>query len=220
VVEKKISVLLVADNRLLREFLERTLRKRCDISVVGAVPFSSITLEQLIEVNPEVLLFHSLHGEPRAFDFIQSARCALPEIKVVLVGMACDEKTFLSAVRSGAVGYVLQEAGAMDVVNAVRAVVQDEAVCPPRLCRTLFDFMAQEAPARLARRVRRGAGLSCRELQLVPLLAKGLTNKEIATHFNLSEQTVKNHIHRMLRKMGAHDRNAIVEQCSAEDLHY
>ena len=217
--ESKINVFLVADNRLLRESLERTLRKRSDISVVGALPFSSTTLEQLIEASTQVFLFHSLLGEPCALDFIQAARRALPEIKVVLVGMACDEKTFLRAVRAGAVGYVLQEAGAMDVVNAVRSVCQCEAVWPPRLCRALLDFIVQEAPARLARRVRRRSGLSCREEQLVPLIAKGLTNKEIAGHFNLSEQTVKNHIHRMLRKMGAPDRNAIVELCGVADSH-
>jgi DNA-binding NarL/FixJ family response regulator len=220
-VEGKINVFLVTDNRLLRESLVRILRKRSDISVVGAEPFSPATLEQVAESSPQVLLFHSLSGETCDLEFIQKARRALPEIKVVLVGMACDEKIFLCAVRSGAVGYVLQEAGAMDVVNAVRSVCQDEAVCPPRLCRTLFDSVAHQPhqqPAYAIRRERRRSGLSRREQQLVPFLAQGFTNKEIAARLNLSEQTVKNHIHRMLQKMGAPDREAIVELCSVSGL--
>ena len=217
-VESKITVFLVADNRLLRESLERILRKRSDISVVGALPFSITILVQVIEAAPQVLLFHSLSGEACELEFIQSARRALPDIKVVLVGMACDEKIFLCAVRSGAVGYVLQEAGALDVVNAVRSVCQDEAVCPPRLCRTLIDFVVQENPARRTSRIRRQLGLSRREQQLVPLLSQGLTNKEIASRLNLSEQTVKNHIHRMLQKTGVPDREAIVELCAVPVL--
>ena len=216
--DSKISVYLVADNRLLRESLERILHKRNDIAMVGAVPFSCATLDQIVDINPQVLLFHSLTGEASELEFIQGVRRALPDVKVVLVGMACDEKVFLSAIRSGAVGYILQEAGAMDVINAVRSVCQGEAVCPPRLCRTLIDFVAQENPARRTHRIRRQLGLSPREQQLVPLLAQGFTNKEIAARLNLSEQTVKNHVHRMLHKMGVPDRGAIVELCSVPAL--
>jgi DNA-binding NarL/FixJ family response regulator len=217
-VESKITAFLVADNRLLRESLERILRKRNDIAMVGAVPFSCATLDQIVEINPQVLLFHSLNGEASELEFIQGVRRALPAVKVVLVGMACDEKIFLGAIRSGAVGYILQEAGAMDVINAVRSVCQDEAVCPPRLCRTLIDFVAQESPAGRTNRIRRQLGLSRREQQLVPLLAQGFTNKEIAARLNLSEQTVKNHVHRMLQKTGVPDRDSIVELCTVPVL--
>ncbi len=216
--ESKITVFLVADNRLLRESLERILRKRSDISVVGVLPFSVTILGRVIEAAPQVLLFHSRSGEACELEFIQGARRALPNIKVVLVGMECDEKIFLCAVRSGAVGYVLQDAGALDVVNAIRSVCQDEAVCPPKLCRTLLDFVVQENPVRRSSRIRRQLGLSRREQQLVPFLSQGLTNKEIAARLNLSEQTVKNHIHRMLQKMGVPDREAIVELCSVPAL--
>jgi len=215
--EEKIGVYLVANNRLLRESLERILRKRNDICVVGVVPFSANILEQISKTSPHVLVFDSLNGEPAELEFIHAARRALPETKVVLIGMENDERIFLRAVRAGAVGYVLQEAGAMDVVNAVRAACQNEAVCPPRLCRALFDCIAQENPARATNRLRRRMGLSCREQQLVPLLAQGFTNKEIAARLNLSEQTVKNHIHRMLHKVGAPDRAAIVELSGFQD---
>jgi DNA-binding NarL/FixJ family response regulator len=216
--ENNIDVFLVADNRLLRESLERILRKRSDISVVGALPFSTTSVEQVVKAAPQVLLFHSLSGEDCELEFIQGVRYALTNIKVVLVGMVCDEKIFLRSIRAGAVGYVLQEAGAMDVANAVRSVHQDEAVCPPKLCRSLLEFVVQENPARRKSRIRRKLGLSRREQQIVPLLAEGLTNKEVAVRLNLSEQTVKNHIHHMLQKMGVPDREAIVELCSVPTL--
>jgi DNA-binding NarL/FixJ family response regulator len=104
---------------------------------------------------------------------------------------------------------MLKDASASEVVAAVRAVARAEAVCPPGLCRVLFSLIAKqfELIGGSTRHFR--AGLTRREQQLLPLISQGLTNKEIATKLGLSEQTVKNHIHRILRKVGAEDRSAI-----------
>ena len=106
----------------------------------------------------------------------------------------------------------------MDVMVAVRAAVQDEAVCPPRLCFSLFRYMAGTYTSLPNVRVKAQLGLTRRQQQLVPLLAQGLTNKEIATQLNLSEQTVKNHVHRMLQRVGAGDRLSVVEMVKANQV--
>ncbi|HTW24585.1 MAG TPA: response regulator transcription factor [Candidatus Baltobacteraceae bacterium] len=120
--------------------------------------------------------------------------------------MQDDTKHFLKAVSYGALGYVLQEASAVDVVAAIRGVAHGEAMCPARLARVLFDYVASHRNTAHAGRVRKQFQLTRREQQLIPLVGRGLTNKEIAAELSVSEQTVKSHIHRILRKIGVEDR--------------
>ena len=142
---------------------------------------------------------------------VRDALQAVPHLKVVLIGMGEDEESFVQAVTAGAVGYVLKDASPGDVVAAIRSVVQEEAVCPPRLCLSLFKYVAGTRPTLPSVRVKGQLGLTRRQQQLVPLLAQGLTNKDIALQLNLSEQTIKNHVHRMLQKLGVEDRLSAVE---------
>lgn len=210
---ERIDVFLVAQNCLLREALVRVLRKREDIVVVGAIPFSPSAWEVIAEANPDVVLFDSagiaLTG-PRLVAHMQQMGKSQ---KSVMVGMEEDEATFLRAVGEGVVGYVLKDASATEIVRVIRAVAAGEAVCPPRFSSSLFQCAARDVC--LAEEPSRGRkfGLSRREQQLVGLLRLGLSNKEIGNRLNLSEQTVKNHVHRILRKVGASDRLGIVELC-------
>ena len=132
-----------------------------------------------------------------------------------MVDMEADETTFLRAVREGAVGYVLKDASAAEVAATIRAVAGGEAVCPPTLSSALFRCASQQLDSSP---ILWGAelGLSRREQQLVHLLRQGLTNKEIAAQLSLSEQTVKNHVHNIMRKVGADDRLSAVRRCEME----
>jgi len=141
-----------------------------------------------------------------------------PAIRVVMVGMEADEAVFLRVVQAGAVGYVLKDASAIEVARTVRAVAAGEAVCPASLSVALFQWVERHKSALPSLHLKTSLGLSRREQQLVGLIQQGLTNKEMANRLNLSEQTVKNHVHRMLRKVGAPDRLSIVEVCLNEGL--
>jgi DNA-binding NarL/FixJ family response regulator len=125
------------------------------------------------------------------------------------------EDQFLDAVRSGVAGYLLPDASASDVVAAVRAVSRGEAVCPPQLCSALFRFVARTAKELTLQNATAKPDLTLRQQQLVTLVAKGLTNKEIASHLNLSEFTVRNHIHRILKQVDAGSRSEAVETIRA-----
>ena len=207
----RTKVFLLAGNRLLREALARVLSKRADVHVAGAAPYTREAVEQITRSECEILLLDPVTTAFSDLQFVREAICAVPSLKVIMIGMDEDEDTFVNAVRAGAVGYVLKDASAMDVVAAVRAVAQREAVCPPRLCLSLFRYVSRDSTTLPNVRLRVNLGLTPRQQQLVPFIAQGLTNKEIAIHLNLSEQTVKNHIHRMIRRVGAEDRLAVVE---------
>lgn len=202
------EVFLLAENRLLREALVRLLAKK-NIRVVGANLYSPSVIDEIVRKKPAIVLLDSSGLLPSA-SVISSLRSANPGIKVVMVDMDSDESTFLKAVREGVLGYVLKDASAAEVAATIRAVVLGEAVCPPVLSMSLFRFVSQQINAASSLAAKSDLGLSRREQQLVELLAERLTNKEIAVQLNLSEQTVKNHVHNILRKLGANDRVSVI----------
>jgi DNA-binding NarL/FixJ family response regulator len=208
-----VQVFILAENRLLREALTRILSKKNDIRVVGASAFSPDVVEQISSAAPDVLLSDSAAVALSELRLVSEVGAAIPGLKVVMIGMDADPETFLRAVRDGIVGFVLKDASAMEVAAAVRSVANGEAVCPPSLCLTLFERVANQSTHPGSVVIRHNLGLTRREQQLVHMISRGLTNKEIASQLNLSEQTVKNHVHRMLRKVGATDRLGAVELC-------
>jgi two-component system response regulator DevR len=210
-----VQVFILAENRLLREALTRILSKKSDIRVVGAAAFSPDVVAQISGAAPDVLLSDSAVVALSDLRLVSEVRAAIPGLKVVMIGMEGDREIFLRAVGDGVVGYVLKDASAMEVAAAVRSVANNEAVCPPGLCLALFERVATQKACPSSFVIRHNLGLTRREQELVQLIGHGLTNKEIASQLNLSEQTVKNHIHRMLRKLGATDRLSAVELCRA-----
>jgi DNA-binding NarL/FixJ family response regulator len=209
-----IRAFLMIENRLLREALVRLFRKRPDLMVVGQTSPADETPLGILETECNVLVGDSLLPSRLPADFF--AKSKMPaRVKIVLVGMEPDEEQFMAAVRYGVTGYLLQDASASDVVAAVRAVFRGEAVCPPRLCSALFRFVAQMAPEMPIQSATSKPDLTLRQQQLVTLVAKGLTNKEIASHLNLSEFTVRNHIHRILKQVDAGSRSEAVETIRA-----
>jgi len=212
--DRATHVFLLVENRLLRETLVRLLRKRTDVHVVGeSSPTEAIGLPAplcdvivLDDLNTAAMLSASMPSSEE----VQSAA------GLVLIGMEEDEEGFMAAVRCGVTGYLLNDASASDVIAAIRATARGEAVCPGRLCLALFRSVvrtARQAPAETERASLRG--LTIRQQQLIALVAKGLTNKEIASQLNLSEYTVKNHIHRIMKQMEAGSRHEVVETARA-----
>ena len=122
----------------------------------------------------------------------------------------------MQAVREGIAGYLLKNATVADVAATVRSVANKCAVCPPELCQTLFDYVAQQRTSFPSFFIKQQFGLTRREQQMVEMIGRGFTNKAIACDLGSSEQTVKNHTHHVLRKVGVTDRFAAVELCCTE----
>jgi DNA-binding NarL/FixJ family response regulator len=212
------AVFLLAENRLMREALLRILSKKDDIRVVGAGSYGSDMFQQIVMSDANVVVLDSVSTVLAEHGVVRELHRLNPAIRVVMVGMEAEEAIFLRVVQAGAVGYVLKEASAMEVARTIRAVAAGEAVCPAVLSVALFQWVARHRSAVPSLHLKTSLGLSRREQQLVGLIQQGLTNKEMASRLNLSEQTVKNHVHRMLRKVGAADRLAIVEVCRDQGL--
>ena len=212
-VSEVIDVILLAQNRLLREALTRVLNKKSDLHVVPSASLAPQVLEQIIAVAPQVLLLASDLLEYSSVQIVEGVRKEMPEVKVVMVGMDEEKEAFLRFVRIGVAGYLLKDASAAEIAAAVRSVTRSEAVCSPRLCQLLFDYMARQSTRIPGIYGKLQFGLTNREQQLVQLISRGLSNKEIASHLCISDQTVKHHVHQVLRKLGASDRLSAVEVC-------
>jgi len=209
-----IRVFLMMENRLLREALIRLFRKRSDLVVVGHDGPADATTCQVLDTQFDVLLVDSFQTTWPAAKIACETR-GQGAFKAVLIGMEPDEELFMAAVRSGVMGYLLKDASASELVAAVRAVYRGEAVCPPQLCSSLFRFVAHIIEETPVKRSAPRPDLTIRQQQLMVFVANGLTNKEIASHLNLSEFTVRNHIHRILKQVDVGSRGEAVEAIRA-----
>ena len=210
-------VFLHIGNRLLRESLLRLFRKRPDLAIVGFGTPASIDCSQVEESQCEVLLTDQFSPKTPNESLIFRDQWMALQRGILLLGMEDDQDQFLAAVRAGATGYLLKDASAGDVIAAVRAVARSEAVWPPKLCMCLIKWISSKAHEELAPppRTESKPGLTARQRQLVELVALGLTNKEIASQLNLSEFTVKNHLHRIMKQMDVDTRHEAVESARA-----
>lgn len=213
---KLAEVYLLAENRLLREALIRLLSKSNELRIVGSNAYSPAVHHEIIAAHPQIILLDSSGMGSSNTTLISTLRTAIRNLRIVMVDMDPNEGTFLAAIRAGVVGYVLKDASAVEVAATIRAVVSGKAVCPPSLCMALFRSIGQQVPSPAPISWGADLGLSRREQQMVELLRERLTNKEIALRLSLSEQTVKNHVHHILRKVGALNRRGIVERCESQ----
>lgn len=196
------KIAVVCFNRLLRETIARLIAKRTEFELVSAGPsYSFADNDEGPEVDVWVL---------DSIDVVAGTPSTCHGTKVVLVAMEDNRDHFLEAIHLGVQGYVLRDASAADVVSAIRSVAQGEAACPMAYTKILFEYIAKLETSASVKGSAEWA-LTRREQQLIPLLASGQTNKEIANQLHVSEQTVKNHIYRMMRKTGAVNRLEIYD---------
>jgi DNA-binding NarL/FixJ family response regulator len=213
------NVYVVAENRLLRETLVRLFRKRADICVVGNTCCAESVAGNIASAQTALLLLDGFNSHHKGDTLISELRESSPDVKIVLFGMDEDAGIFLRAVRLGIDGYVLKNASAQELLDAIRSVAQGVAVCPATFCKLLFQTVARQAAAALPTLHPRPAAryaLTQRQRQLMSLVAMGLSNKEIATNLNLSEFTVKNHIYRVMKQVDAETRHEAVTRIGAD----
>jgi DNA-binding NarL/FixJ family response regulator len=211
-VDDSVRVFLLIENRLLGETLDRLFHKRADFCLVGRCSAADTGTIDVRNLQCDVLVLDHLRVAPLLDVHADNGEQTIAPPRIVLISMEENEEQFFTAVRSGISAYLLKDASADDVVAAVRAATRGEAVCPPRLCFALFQCMARialETPVQNWGRPK--AVLTIRQQQLITLVAKGLTNKEIASQLNLSEYTIRNHIHRIMKQVDVGSRGEAVQ---------
>ena len=213
-----IRVVLVDDHALFRRGLELVLAEASDIEIVGQAADGDDAVRLVRELTPDVVLMDVRMPRMSGIEAARLIRDTVPGTKVVMLTVSDDEADLFASVRAGASGYLLKEVSIDEVAGAVRAVTRGHALISPSMAAKLlteFNALAQRADERQ----RSGAPkLTERELQVLKLVAKGMSNREIANELFIAENTVKNHVRNMLEKLGMHSRMEAVIYAMRENL--
>jgi len=191
-IKQKISVLLVDDHSLVRRGFRRLLEDEKDISVVGEASSGSEGVELARKLKPQVVLMDcALQGES-GITATRTIVASLPETAVLMLSMHSEETLVRQSLEAGARGYLLKNAGDLDLAAAIRRVVAGDIVLDPQVKRV--ETLKGE----------RTAGLTARELEILQLIAMGKSNKEIAGDLELSVNTVSVHRANIMNALGLH----------------
>jgi DNA-binding NarL/FixJ family response regulator len=200
--EKNIQILIADDHTLFRDGLVGLLNSVEDIDVIGTAQNGREAVNKAAELQPEVILMDILMPELNGIDATQAIIKDFPSMGVIMLTMFEDDESVFSAMRAGARGYILKGADQDDVLLAIRAVYRGEALFGPSIATRLMDFFSlrPSEPAQVF------PELTEREHEILALIARGLSNHEIAHQLNISLKTVRNHVSNIYNKMQVTDR--------------
>ncbi|PPS76114.1 response regulator [Streptomyces sp. MH60] len=201
-----IRVLIADDQQMVRQGFTVLLNTQPDIEVIGQAVDGLDAVAKVAELNPEVVLMDIRMPELGGIEATRRITGATPEIKVlVLTTFDLDEYVY-EALRAGASGFLLKDASADQLAEAVRVVAAGDALLAPGITRRLIaEFSRLDDRPRAPLKARVGE-LTERETEVLALIAQGLSNAEIAQRLVVAEQTVKTHVGRILVKLGLRDR--------------
>jgi len=202
----KIRILLVDDQRLMREGLRTLLELEPDLQVAGEAGDGQAALDAYATLEPDVVLMDIRMPGMDGVEATRRLREQWPAARVIILTTFDDDASVFEGLRAGALGYLLKDVSGHELAEAVRTVAGGGALIEPSVARrVLAEFARLAPPARPAE-----AGLaepfSEREREIVRLLAAGLSNREIGDRLCLAEGTVKNYVTTILQKLGARDR--------------
>jgi DNA-binding NarL/FixJ family response regulator len=212
---ERTRILIVDDHVLFRVGIANILARESDIDVVGEADDSRSALEAALDTSPDVVLMDLSLPSAGGIDTTQRIKRELPSTSVIVLAVEEDEENLFDAIKAGAAAFILKDVGPDDLVQIIRRVsngeylINDKVFSKPAVAsrvlkefRDLAIYGQPETPI--------FAPLSPREVEILDNIAQGMTNKQVAYALSISEQTVKNHMSSILRKLSVNDRTQAV----------
>jgi two-component system, NarL family, response regulator LiaR len=191
-----IRVLLVDDHGVVRRGLRGYLELLEDIEIVGEADNGLTAIELSAQLSPDVVLMDLVMPQLDGIAAIGRIKAAQPEVQVVALTSFIEEEKVIAALEAGASGFILKDAEADDVAAAIRAAHNDEVHLDPAAARILAKGMRTRSTAPVVE------PLTERELEVLALVGRGRSNKEIATDLGITERTARTHVSNILGKLG------------------
>ncbi|RUQ02075.1 response regulator transcription factor [Curtobacterium sp. HSID17257] len=204
-----MRVLLVDDHALVRQGLRAVLATTTDCDVVGEAGTGEEAVERAGALHPDVVVMDLSMPGAGGVEATRTIRTTLPAVRVLVLTTFSDDDRVRAALTAGATGYLLKDATPEQVVAAVRSTARDEAPVDPRVARALLPDAPVPARDRGPEPARdRDPDLPPRERDVLVRIARGLSNRQIATELGIAERTVKVHVGSLFRRIGVADRTS------------
>ncbi|MBK6914909.1 MAG: response regulator transcription factor [Ignavibacteriales bacterium] len=217
---KKIRILLVEDNRLLREGISDLLKKQPDMAVVTTVGNGENILALIGKLKPSIVLLDLGLRSQNSLHIVKLVKKDFSEIKIVVMDLVPLQADVFQFVQAGVSGFMLKDISVTEFLKTLRSVYDGVQVLPPNLTGSLFSQIVDYAingskPSAIEESVR----MTKREKQVIELIANGSTNKEIAQNLHLSTYTVKSHVHNILEKLALNTRVQIAKHAHLSEAY-
>jgi DNA-binding NarL/FixJ family response regulator len=213
-----IRVLICEDHAVFRRGLVHLLESEDGIEVVGEAEDGVDAVARAEELAPDVVLMDVRMPRLSGIEATRSIAETIPSTKILMLTVSDEEDDLYDAIKAGATGYLLKEIEIDEVATAIRAVMSGQSLISPSMASKLlseFTNLAKKADEKQALPTPR---LTSRELEVLKLVAQGMSNREIATELYISENTVKNHVRNILEKLHLHSRMEAVVYAVREKL--
>ena len=215
---KKIQILLIEDNRLLRDGISSMLKKQSDMHVVATVGNGENILQLIEKHNPDIVLLDLGLRSQNSLHVVKLIKKEFQLPKIIVMDLIPLQADVFQFVQAGVSGFILKDANIDEFYTTIRSVFNGTQVLPPHLTGSLFSQIVEHAvkgskPDSVLESVR----MTKRERQVIELIADGSTNKEIAQKLHLSTYTIKSHVHNILEKLTLHTRVQIAKHAHLSD---
>jgi two-component system, NarL family, nitrate/nitrite response regulator NarL len=194
-----ISVALIEDNRLVREGLTAMLNEAGGFRVVAAESRSDPEL--LMDARPDVILLDVGLWDDDSLSVAETVRREHPTSKVIIMDLLPVHEDIVDFVNAGVSGFIMKDATLEDLIRTIRAVAEGGHVLPPQMTSTLFSQIAKDALVRGRNLALESVRMTPREREVVDLIGRGMSNKEIATTLDIAAHTVKSHVRNVMEKL-------------------
>jgi two-component system response regulator NreC len=204
----KIRVLLADDHTILRDGIRALIDGQDDMVVIGEAEDGQTTVRLVAKLQPDVVVMDIAMPLLNGLEATRQIQRDFPRVKVLILTMHENEEYIRQVLAAGALGYVLKDAAARDLLGAIRAVNEGEAVLSPAITRLVIEDYLRWGEIQP---VDNSDGLTSREREVLQLIAEGYTNKEIAEILNLSVKTIQSHRTNLMNKLDLHDRGELIK---------
>jgi len=205
---RPIRIVILDDHELVRKGLRMLLDQESDLRVVGEADTCAQTLAIARRLRPQLVLLDMKLPDISGIEACRRLLAEMPQLRILVLTSYAEEATVASAIRGGAHGYLLKDVKPDDLIRAIRLVAGGRGYLDPRITQQTFQRI-RSAPSSCGS-VHGLRQLSPQERLIMPLLAQGRTNKEIAAQLGLSDKTIKNYLANIYDKLGVNRRTEAV----------
>jgi DNA-binding NarL/FixJ family response regulator len=215
---KKIRLLLIEDNRLLRDGIVAMLKSQVDMDIIAASANGDNTVGKLQKLKPDIIILDLGLQSRNSLTILEIVKKDFPKAKVIVMDLAPVRGDIDQYVKAGASGFILKDATLDEFLLTIRTVANGKNVLPQYLTDSLFTQIIEHALRSGKTKLKDAVRMTKRERDVIKLVADGLSNREIGLQLKVSTYTIKSHVHNIMEKLALHSRLEVANYSYTEKI--